>query len=110
MAATSGRHNTSSIAKYWGMVKDLDDSTKLELVTMLIESVKPAVTKESSMEQMLEGYPFKRYTKEELNSMLDEAERDFDAGLGVDDDDAWDDLEEELAREEHEKFEMAEAV
>ena len=106
MAATT---TGSPIAKYWSMVKDLDDSMKLELVTMLIESVKPTVAKEPSMEDMLEGYPFKRYTKAELNAMLDEAERDFDAGLGIDDDDAWDDLEEELAREEQEKFEMAEA-
>ncbi len=30
---------------YWGVVKDLDDSQKLELVTMLIESVKPIQTK-----------------------------------------------------------------
>ena len=29
---------------YWGMVKDMDDSQKLELVTMLIESVKPIQT------------------------------------------------------------------
>lgn len=26
---------------YWDMVKDMDDSQKLELVTMLVESVKP---------------------------------------------------------------------
>jgi len=30
---------------YWGVVKNLDDSQKLELVTMLIESVKPIQTK-----------------------------------------------------------------
>ena len=29
---------------YWGVVKDMDDSQKLELVTMLIESVKPIQT------------------------------------------------------------------
>ena len=40
---TSRRRSTRPIAKYWGMVKDLDDSMKLELVTMLVESVKPAV-------------------------------------------------------------------
>ena len=30
---------------YWDVVKDMDDSQKLELVTMLIESVKPIQTK-----------------------------------------------------------------
>jgi len=30
---------------YWGVVKDMDDSQKLELVTMLIESVKPIQTR-----------------------------------------------------------------
>lgn len=29
---------------YWGVVKEMDDSQKLELVTMLIESVKPIQT------------------------------------------------------------------
>ena len=29
---------------YWGLVKDMNDSQKLELVTMLIESVKPIQT------------------------------------------------------------------
>ncbi len=30
---------------YWGVVKDMDDSQKLELVTMLIDSVKPIQTR-----------------------------------------------------------------
>ena len=29
---------------YWSVVKDMDDSQKLELITMLIESVKPIQT------------------------------------------------------------------
>ena len=29
---------------YWSVVKDMDDSQKLELVTMLVESVKPIRT------------------------------------------------------------------
>ena len=32
------------ITHYWGLVKDLDDSQKLQLITMLAESVKPAET------------------------------------------------------------------
>ena len=93
---------------YWGVVKDMDDSQKLELIALLAESVKFA--KEPCMGELLEGYPCKRYTKAELNAMLDDAERDFDAGLGIDDDDAWDDLEEELALDKQQELEMAGAV
>ena len=32
------------ITHYWGLVKDMDDSQKLQLITMLAESVKPAET------------------------------------------------------------------
>ena len=45
----------------------------------------------------------KRYTKEEINAMLDEAERDFKAGLGVDGDEVHRELEEEFAREDAEE-------
>ena len=30
---------------YWGVMKDMDDSQKLELITLLAESVKPIQTK-----------------------------------------------------------------
>jgi len=49
----------------------------------------------------------KPYTKEELNAMLDEAEADFAAGLGIPDKDAWD--EDEIL-ESNQQFVMAEAV
>ena len=40
---TARRRRTShSINHYWGMVKDMDDSQKLQLVAMLVNSVKPA--------------------------------------------------------------------
>lgn len=42
MAVTTTRRRTTiSITKYWGMVKDLDDSMKLELISLLAESIKP---------------------------------------------------------------------
>ena len=44
-----------------------------------------------------EAAPLKRYTRAELNAMLDEAEANFEAGRGIPDEEAWDDLEEELA-------------
>ena len=46
MATTTARRRTAHpISHYWGLVKDMDDSQKLELVTMLIESVKPIQTR-----------------------------------------------------------------
>ncbi len=41
---TANRRSTRPMSYYWGVVKDMDDSQKLELVTMLIESVKPIQT------------------------------------------------------------------
>ena len=43
--ATTGRQQTAHpMSYYWNMVKDMDSSQKLELVTMLIDSVKPIQT------------------------------------------------------------------
>ena len=39
---TARRRTVRPISHYWGLVKDLDDSQKLELVTMLVSSVKTA--------------------------------------------------------------------
>ena len=57
-----------------------------------------------------EDSELKPYTMEEINAMLDEAEANFAAGKGIPDEEAWDDLEEELEREEQEELEMMEAV
>ena len=47
MATTTARrlHSAHPMSYYWGVVKDMDDSQKLDLVTMLIESVKPIQTR-----------------------------------------------------------------
>ncbi len=111
MATTTARRRTSQpIMKAWDAVKGLGYSDKLELVTMIIESVKADKADDMSMEQMLEGYPYKRYTMDEINAMLDKAEANFEAGLGIPDEEAWDDLEEELALQEKEQHEMAEML
>jgi hypothetical protein len=43
MANTEAGHTTYPITHYWELVKDMEDSQKLELITMLAQSVKPAV-------------------------------------------------------------------
>ena len=107
-ATTARRHTRHPMSYYREMVKDMDDSQKLELVSIIIDSMKQITP--ISTEQMLEGYPYKRYTKAELNAMLDEAEAEIAAGGGIPDEEAWDDLEEELELEKQQEFEMAEVV
>ena len=50
-----------------------------------------------------EKAPLKRYTMDEINTMLDEAEADFAAGEGIPDEEVWRELEEEFAREDAEE-------
>ena len=57
-----------------------------------------------------EDFPLKRYTMEEINAMLDEAEAEIAAGIGIADEEVWDELDEELAREKEERIEYAEAI
>ena len=97
---------------YWSIVKDMDDSQKLELVTMLVNSVKPKVADDLTTEEMLEGYPYKRYTKAELNAMLDEAEAEIAAGGGTPHEEVMREMDEEIERWEQEdlKLQMAEAI
>ena len=100
MATTTARRRSAHpMSYYWSVVKDMDDSQKLELVTMLVNSVKPKVADDLTTEEMLEGYPYKRYTKAELNAMLDEAEAEIAAGGGIDDEDLRKEDEEEYERE-----------
>jgi len=113
MATTTARRRTSQpIMKAWNAVKGLDYSDKLELVTMIIESVKADKADDMSMEQMLEGYPYKRYTKAELNAMLDEAEAEIAAGGGTPHEEVMREMDEEIERWEQEdlKLQMAEAI
>ena len=109
MATTTVRRRSAHPMSYYrNMVKDMDDSQKLELVSIIIDSMKRDKADDMTTEEMLEGYPYKRYTKAELNAMLDEAERDFEAGLGIDDEDLWKEDEEEYERElaEEQKLQM----
>ena len=55
-----------------------------------------------------DDYSLKPYTIEEIHAMIDESERQIAAGQYHDFDEAMDEIEAELAREE--QFEMAEAI
>lgn len=68
MTTTTARRNAlSPVMHYWGIVKDLDDSQKLELISLLAESMKPV--------EYLRPFSMK-----EIDDMLDEAESAFEAG------------------------------
>ena len=113
MATTTARRRTAEpIARVWKLAKDLNYSEKLELVTMLIDSVKPKNADDLTMEEMLEGYPYKRYTKAEINAMLDEAEAEIAAGKGTPHEEVMREMDEEIERWEQEdlKLQMAEAI
>ena len=78
----------------------LSNSNMIWLATQLTEFVK----------KQQQEPPFRHYTMDEINAMLDEAEANIAAGRGIPDEEAWDDLEEELALLEQEEHQMAEAV
>ena len=96
--ATTIEHTTKPIMHYWGMVKDLDDSQKLELVTLLVNSVKPSVAKIQAAS--LENHSLKPYTIEELHMMVAEGEQQFAEGLWQDSEDVFRELKEDLAQKE----------
>lgn len=102
MATTSTRiQQPRPMSYYWNVVKDMNDSQKLELITLLAESVKPSEK---------DAPPMKRYTMAEINAMLDEAEADFAAGKGIPHEEVMREWDEELEQWEKEELELAERV
>jgi len=100
MATTTARRRSAHPMSYYrDMVKDMDYSEKLELVSIIIDSLKPAVAPQ----------PMRPYTKEEINAMIDQSERDIAEGRVYDFDEAMDELEKEFAAEDRE-LEMADAI
>lgn len=93
---------------YREMVQDMGDSQKLELVSILIESVKPAVGKAEKADD--EEYSLRPFTMEELNARIDQAEAEIAAGKVIDDEDVWRELEEEFAREDEKEDTRREPV
>ena len=69
------------ITYYWDIVRSMNDAQKLELMTLIIDSMKPVAVNKERMES--EENSFRPYSMEEIDAMLDEAEADFDAGLGI---------------------------
>lgn len=109
MATTTTRQRTTHpFSYYWSLVKDMDDSQKLELIAVLAESIQSigAYAKKSDDD---EEYSLRPFTMEELNARIDQAEEDIAAGRVHDFDEAMDELEKEFAREDRE-LAMAEGL
>ena len=101
-AMTTKRRRTAHPMSYYReMVQDMGDSQKLELVTILIESVNSAVVKAKDTDD--EEYSLRPFTMEELNARIDQAEAEIATGKVYDADDVWRQLEDEFAREEAEE-------
>ena len=107
-ARTGSQRTATPFMKAWNQAKDLDDSQKLRLIALLAESIMPAGA--NAKEAGDEEYSLRPFTMEELNARIDQAEAEIAAGLGIPDEEAWDDLEEELAILEKEQHEMAKAL
>jgi hypothetical protein len=105
MEATIRRRSTATpITKVWNLAKELDDSQKLELVSIIIDSMKPAVAKAEKTGD--EEYSLKPFTMEELNARIDQAEAEIAAGLGTSHEEVMHEMDEEIERWEQEEFQL----
>lgn len=130
--ATKTSRTSRPLAHYWKLVKDIDRSQKLELATMLIDSVKPAVaslmhdttdeevfpdmkkelyTPEEAYELVMKDVkePLKPYTMEELHARIAEAEANIAAGKTIPHEEVMRRSRERLAQKRQE-LEMAETI
>lgn len=74
MEVTTRQYGSRPVAKAWNAVKGLNDSQKLELMSIIIDSMKPIVGKPEDSDTL------RPYTMAEIDAMLDEAEAAFEAG------------------------------
>ena len=73
-ARQAKREALHPVSYYWNIVKEMDDSQKLELMAVIID-----------------------YSMAEIDAMLDEAEAEISAGKGIPDEEVWKKYEEEFA-------------
>ena len=84
------------------MVKNMDNNEKLELMFVLIDSMRSSLATDSESEQPL----MPPYSKEEIYERIAQSKRDSAAGLGQESEEMFRELEEEFAKEDYE-LEMA---
>lgn len=106
-AKTVRKHRMASpVTKVWNQAKNLDNSQKLELVSIIIDSMKPAVAKAKETD---EEYSLRPFTMEELNARIDQAEANVAAGKTITHEESMRRWKKKIARKKLD-FEMADAV
>ena len=88
-----------SIATAWNEAKNLSNSQKLELVSIIIDSLRKQVRQTAADD---EEYSLRPFTKEELNARIDQAEAEIAAGLGTPHEEVMREMDEEIERWEQE--------
>ena len=92
----------------------MSTATLTSLLDYLIGTLSPSdmrwISEKLNEYAKKEEYSLKPFTMEELNARIDQAEADIAAGLGTPHEEMMREWEEELAREEQEELELAEAV
>lgn len=86
------RRTVHPISFYRELVQDMDDSQKLELVSIIIDSLKSVVAPP----------PMQSYTMNEINAMIDQSETEIAAGRVYDFEEVMDKMEKEFAEEDRE--------
>lgn len=104
---TSTHSSVPPVMHCWGLVKNLDNNEKLELVEMLLDSLKPVVAKAQINAEEPELRP---YSMAEINAMIDAAEADIAAGRTIPHEEVMRRWDKKIANRKQEKHQMAEAV
>ena len=102
-ATTTRRNKTYPMSYYKDLVKDMDDSQKLQLITILAESINPS-TKSAATND--EEYTLRPFTMDELNARLDQSEAEIAAGLGTFHEEVMREMDEEIERWEQEELQL----
>ncbi len=92
-----------SIATAWNEAKNLSNSQKLELVSIIIDSVRKQVRQTAADD---EEYSLRPFTMEELNARIDQAEAEIAAGLGTPHEEVMREMDEEIERWEQEDLKL----
>ena len=97
MKTTTNKKERPVAVRYREMVKGMDNAEKIELMFVLIESMRTSESVDS--ESVHELIP--PYTKEEIYARIAQSKRDSAAGLGQESEEMFRELEDEFAKEDY---------
>ncbi len=97
MKTTTNRKDRPVALRYRDMVNGMNNAEKIELMFVLIESMRTSESVDS--ESVPELMP--PYTKEEIYARIEQSKRDSAAGLGQESEEMFRELEDEFAKEDY---------